>query len=882
MTSRRHNDKIKIATCLIWLVAFVPVNAEPEVDPSELPRIDPTEPAGALDTFKIVPGHKLELVAEEPLVADPIAMAFDEKGWLFVVEMRGYSERRDEKLGRIRLLIDDDGDGTFDRSIIYARNLAWPTAVIVWDGGIFVAATPDIFYFKDDDGDGVADSKKTVFTGFGAGVERPNVQALVNSFQWGPDGRIHGATAGNGGRVYRVGETKNQITELGGLDFSFDPKTLDFRAENGGGQYGLSFDSAGRKFVCSNSNHIQQIIYSRRYSGSPLPPARVGIAADGPAAEVFRLSPDEPWRIVRTRWRIAGQVNGPVEGGGRVSGYFTAATGICIHRGDAFVCDAGSNLVHRKVFVDSGKVQLVAERPPEEKEVEFLACTDNWFRPVQAISGPNGALYIADMYREVIEHPWSVPGTIKAHLDLNSGNDRGRIYRIVAESQQLPERAQPDPLVQKIVATESLENLSAETRAEFAVLAKHPSPAVRFQLALSLGLRGGDWRIPVLGDVLQSADDRWIRGAALKALGGSAVVAFEKLIATDPLPPDDVLVILAELAAQTTDAKGLEKIRLFADSSTARMQLLSALARSHRAEGWVDTVIGEAEKIAANDSLATGERIAAIHLLSLREEGTRHLVALFGTNPKPEINDAIAEASCRSEGAEWATLLVRHWDSLSATGKTHAINAMLRFESRVPALLVAIKEGMIPAHLIDTSRSGELLRSDQLVISNLAKEIFATNKAPRSKVIDSYIKSLTLPGNSRRGREHYIARCSICHRADDFGSAYGPDVASFRSAGRESVLTNLIDPNREVAPQHAVHEIKLKDGTTTIGRILSQDGGQLQLGLPAGIRQSIDRKQVTLTKQLSQSPMPEGLEAGLSVQEMADLLEFLIAPQTKE
>ena len=134
-------------------------------------------------------------------------------------------------------------------------------------------------------------------------------------------------------------------------------------------------------------------------------------------------------------------MKGPVEGGGRPSGYFTAATGITIYdgdawdsefKGDAFIADCGSNLVHRKKLYPDGP-KMTAIRPEDERKTEFLASTDNWFRPVQMEVGPDGALYIADMYREVIEHPWSLPQGIKQHIDLDSGNDRGRIYRIVPQ-----------------------------------------------------------------------------------------------------------------------------------------------------------------------------------------------------------------------------------------------------------------------------------------------------------------------------------------------------------------------------------------------------------------------------------------------------------------
>jgi putative membrane-bound dehydrogenase-like protein len=412
---------------------------------AELPRIPPHEPRDALGTFQVLPGFRIEQAAAEPLVNSPVAMAFDENGRLYVVEMRDYSEQDKERLGRVRLLEDTDGDGRFDKATIFAERLSWPTAVTCYDGGVFVGAAPDIFYFKDTDGDGKADVHETVFTGFA----RNNVQGLLNSFHWGLDNRIHGATSSSGGLVKRPDAPDFRPVSLGGRDFSFDPRTRDLRAESGGAQHGMSFDDWGRKFVCSNSDHIQMVMFSDHYlARNPsvsAPSARVSIAADGPQAEVFRISPIEPWRIVRTRLRVTGAVAGPVEGGGRAAGYFTGATGTTIYRGDAwpaeyvgqsFTGDVGSNIVHRKILEPNG-VGFIARRADAGKE--FIASSDTWFRPAQFSNAPDGALYIIDVYREVIEHPLSLPPEIKQYLDLTSGRDRGRIYRVVPQGfQQRP------------------------------------------------------------------------------------------------------------------------------------------------------------------------------------------------------------------------------------------------------------------------------------------------------------------------------------------------------------------------------------------------------------------------------------------------------------
>ena len=440
------------------------IAAEPVADASQMPRVPATPPERAAETFAVRPGFAARLVAWEPLVQSPVAMALDESGAAYVVEMRDYSEHRDERLGRVRRLRDTDGDGVFDEASVLADGLPWPTAVACWDGGVLVGSTPDIWYLKDTDGDGRADVREVVFTGFGSdtgNVEgaRLNVQALLNSFQWGVDQRLHGATSMSSGKVRRMDTPfvrawlaragvdpamAHPEVSLRGRDFAIEPRTLSLMAPPGGGQHGMTFDDSGRKFLCSNSDHLQQILFDdagvMAEAGHALPAARASIAADGPSAPVFRRSPDEPWRVLRTRWRVAGLVEGLIEGGGRPSGYFTGATGVTVHRGDAyppdvagsaFIADCGSNLIHRKrLRPGPDGLEWVGERASDERGCEFLASTDNWFRPIQFVNAPDGCLWVIDMYRETIEHPWSLPDGIKRHLDLDSGRERGRVWRL--------------------------------------------------------------------------------------------------------------------------------------------------------------------------------------------------------------------------------------------------------------------------------------------------------------------------------------------------------------------------------------------------------------------------------------------------------------------
>jgi putative membrane-bound dehydrogenase-like protein len=411
----------------------------------ELPRIPPREPDAARKTFHVAPGFEVQTVASEPLVVDPIAMAFDELGRLFVVEMRDYSEDDKAFLGRIRVLEDTNADGQLDKSTVYAEGLSWPTALACVNGGLLVGAPPEIYFLKDTDGDGKADVRKHLFTGFA----RSNVQGLLNSFQWGLDNRLHGATSSSGAAVTlapdhpqftTAADATAKAIALRGRDFAIDTRTMTLTPTSGGAQHGMSIDDWGTTYVCSNSDHLQQVMFEDRYvARNPYlaaPSARLSIAVDGPQADVYRTSPVEPWRIVRTRLRSKGVIPGVVEGGGRPAGYFTGATGVTIYRGDAWpaelrgiaiVGDVGGNLVHRKRIVPAG---IPNKGVRIDEKSELVSSEDIWFRPVQFSNTPDGTLYIADMYREVIEHPASLHPVIKKHLDLTSGRDRGRIYRL--------------------------------------------------------------------------------------------------------------------------------------------------------------------------------------------------------------------------------------------------------------------------------------------------------------------------------------------------------------------------------------------------------------------------------------------------------------------
>ena len=440
------------------------------VTAADMPRIKHTDSENSLATFQQARGFTLEIVAAEPLVSDPVDACFDEYGRMYVAEMHGYPFSQEptklnpagggfKDAGIIRLLEDTNNDGTMDRSTVFVDNISWPTSVRPYNGGVFVIAPGSLYYFKDTDGDNKADVRDEILSGFGRG----NVQSVSNGLEWGLDNKIYFAAGRNPKTLLYRGKP---LFPVGAVDLRFDPRTEKFEQVTGGLQFGHSHDVWGIRFVCSNSNHMQQVVYPQQYlSRNPYFAAQGlvrNIAKDGASAPVFRISPPEPWRIVRQKWRaldkgyrlVINKQGGyefiPLDPNGKKGvvpteypiGYFTSATGITIYtgdaypqeyRGNAFVGDVGGNLVHRKT-VNTDNVVYASVRA--DQKTEFVRSTDNWFRPVNFVNAPDGSLYVLDMYRETIEHPYSIPAEIKKFLDLRGGHDRGRIYRMVSPNMQ--------------------------------------------------------------------------------------------------------------------------------------------------------------------------------------------------------------------------------------------------------------------------------------------------------------------------------------------------------------------------------------------------------------------------------------------------------------
>lgn len=381
----------------------------------------PLSPQQSLQTIRVAGPFTVDLVAAEPFVSDPVAMAFGPDGKLWVAEMLDYPNGKTEPGvpgGRIRFLEDQNGDGVADRATTFVEGVPFPTGVLPWRKGVLICAAPDILYAEDTNGDGRADVVTRLFSGFGT----ENYQARVNGLAYGLDGWVYCSCGIFGGSItsHRTGK----VIALGDRDFRFKPDTGELEAATGRTQQGRVRNDWGDWFGCDNSNLGRHYALADHY-------LRRNPFVAPPSPEVYFHTGPDPSRLFPARTSQMFALSGP-------AGRPTGACGIGVYRdsrlgdeftGNTFTCEPVSLLVHRRVLKQNGNT-FRGDRAAGETASEFLTSTDPWFRPVQAMTGPDGGLWIADMYRFVIEHPRWIPPSDLTKLDVRAGAGLGRIYRV--------------------------------------------------------------------------------------------------------------------------------------------------------------------------------------------------------------------------------------------------------------------------------------------------------------------------------------------------------------------------------------------------------------------------------------------------------------------
>jgi putative membrane-bound dehydrogenase-like protein len=912
----------------------------------------PLSPEESAKKWHVREGYRIELVAAEPVVLDPVAFDWDEKGRLWVIEMADYPLGMDgngKAGGRVVMLEDSNADGRYDKRTVIVSDLSYPTGILTWRDGVIVTAAPDIFLIKPNG------EKKLLFTGFSTG----NQQLRVNGLRWGMDGWVYCAAGAHHGGYNKGTQIESKLTgekiDLGSRDFRFKPDTGDFDPQTGPSQFGRAKDDWGHWFGVQNSfplwHYVLQDHYLRR-NPHVIPP--------DPIHQLFpRNPPVYPASSSEKRFHSFDQ-----------AGRFTSACGIEVYRDrllfggsqvHAFTCEPFHNVVQHHLLEGDG-VTFKATRDPAEVKTDFLASEDRWCRPVMVRTGPDGALWVADMYRYMIEHPQWLPQNGKDELlpHYREGDDKGRIWKVtrIGKDSQTAFNWQKMPLslessngwqrdkAQMIAAWKGtqtdlnglLNSKNASTRAQsawslqaagqltpaaclklladesprvreqalqmseklkwqsgdesalqqaLAKLAGDKDAKVQLQLACSLGALPGDWAADLLAAILDEAPaDSALAGAAMSSVlphlervcarqsKGSVAMLFR--CALEAKNENAIAALVSQIQSPGKFAELLAVLdgkNLSLAQFVKQVQSPSAQAGLKKAQ---DMLAQAAETVRKADGKPP---MAELMLLANDREHRAEVKDMLGGLWQRLANDGapdLLRLVARLQPKDGPAFLLTDWSERTPAVRSQIIDTMLSNDAWTLALLERIQSRQIEANACDAATRARLINHPKPAVQKLAGKVFAdSTSATRAAVVEKFKPALKLTGDAAKGKIAFSQVCVSCHKMDGVGIELGPDLRSVAQHEAEKLLNSILDPSAIIEPGFMAYHCTLKSGEQLYGVIATETSASLTLKMAGNLTRSVLRSDVASLKSTNTSLMPEGLEAALTPQSLADLIAYL-------
>jgi len=888
---------VKLILAVIWVSGVTGLAQIPA--PTDAPK--PLTPEQTAASYRLPEGFRLEVVASEPLIASPSAVCWDERGRMFISELHGYNlegqfdieelnktgkldtqvrrVQADEKFkkaaeggtyGVVKLLRDTNGDGRMDRAEIWATNLPPAYGLVPARGGVIVACAPDIVWLADRDGDGRAEVSEKLFTGFRTGA----LERGINAPQWGDDGWIYFGRGWGGGEI--SGPNLAKPVALTGSDFRIRADGSAIEPVTGSTHtFGFAMTEAGERFVATTSvPGIYVALLPWRYLVRNPNAATPSLELATGDRRAYAVSKPHPWRQKRAdhaeyfkyyKSRYGASESEP-------AGWFTAACGPLIYRdsalpglhGQYFVCEPAGNFIHRAIIEQDGSA-LKLRRAPGEEMSEFAASTDAWSHPMNLTHGPDGAIWVVDYYREIIEDYSAIPRHLQQQYGLYAGHDRGRIYRLTHRASKAPptdisrldakalarECASPllwrrqtaqrmlterqeksvapvlrqilgEKRMEPITALRTLESLGALTAADVLPFITHEDSAVRIH-ALQLG-------------------DRWLGHEEL----------LEALLKRGVVERDErVLIQLALSLGETQDP------RAFA--------MLTRFVRERLDVRWMDAAV------LSSVSGREGDLLAEL----LREPGNsagflpRLAQCIGARHDEADLGRALKLLGYATAETQFAVL-----DGL-AKGRRNAPRKPLRDISARAALT-----NFVASTSATVAKSARAL-ADTFVATVADDEGATTSSAGfveqvSDETFRKFVAALSGTRDLKRGHEMFVQACATCHRVGNEGFDVGPDLLGQLGMPEETLLQDLLAPNQRIRPGYETTEARLRNGSVVIGLLKDDGATSLTLAQAGGVEQVLLRKDVAEVRRVGSSLMPSFAE-GLTPADAANVLAWLKA-----
>jgi putative membrane-bound dehydrogenase-like protein len=952
----------------------------------------------ALESIEIMDDFDIELVAAEPLVADPVAMEIDENGDIYVVEMHGYPLDLSNS-GKIKLLKDTDGDGYPDKSIVFADSLRLPNGIQKWKNGFIVTDAPDVLFLADTNGDGKADIRKKMLTGFALSNPQHNLNTPRFEFDnWiylGHEGAVtpfvYKKEFGDEGNLIKFGD-KPDVPGLGlnadGRMVRFKPNTYEIEELSGETQFGHTQNAWGNRLYTSNANHLfHEVIAKKNLVQNPnllVTEATQNIPDHGEACEVFPITQNPNHQLLTDVGVITSSCG--------VTWYLGGAFGEK-YKNVTFIAEPVHNLVHADIIQEKGS-SFTAKRLIEKKE--FLASKDSWFRPVNFYIGPDGAMYLIDYYRQLIEHPEWMSDEVNKSGALYNGKDKGRIYRITPKSglpmdwmgklglqkksdnelvslldnsniwyrrtaQRLlmqknalaisPELKKmvgnaknPEAKVHALWLLNEFKNLDKKTidialndtepgvRANAVKLSPNisekvlalqndPDAKVRYALLNRLGTVNTKEATAAKGKILnQDHEDKWVGIAAIAASKGSEVELLKAALGNkDSQFTPEFYAYLGATIAKSGDKSAFQSmLGSFGNAKTKeKAELLSGVQKLWAYSGltlvpeqkWKEEWLGnlssndkelrkvsldllskvglpsgqnsaiavkKAEEIVSDTQKDQNLRADMLRLVILANP-QKHMALLkphFAHSEADAVKETAINAIPKNAIETYAPIMISAWKGFNQNQKTMVVNTFLENTPSIHLLLNAVNENKVSRNDLEWSRMVEMMNYYDQNVRKHAREVLAINE-DRKAVLQDYMTALNLKATPTEGKKIFEQNCKICHKINNEGTDFGPDLSTLKSRNAVSILTEIINPNNSIADKYDNWKIGLKNGTELTGIIAAENSSNLTLKQMGGSTIIIQKSELVKKDKTKTSAMPAGLENAISKQQMANLIGFI-------
>jgi putative membrane-bound dehydrogenase-like protein len=873
--------------------------------PTDAPT--PMTPEQSAAAFKLPEGFRMEVVASEPLIASPSAVCWDERGRMFVSELHGYNlagqldieelnktgkldtqvrrVQADEKFQRaakagtfgvVKLLRDTNGDGRMDAAEVWATNLPPIYGLVSARGGIIVACAPDIVFLADRDGDGKAETRAVLFTGFPTG----ELERGINAPQWGVDGWIYFGRGWGGGKI--TGSHLREAAQLPGSDFRIRADGSAIEPVTGGTHtFGFAMTEAGDRFTVNTTIPAIYIAplpwhYLLRNPDAATPSLEIATGD----RRAYAISKPHPWRQKRADdpayFKYYNSRYGAAES--EADGWFTAACGPMVYQdrtlpglhGEYFVCEPAGNLIHRALIEQDGSALKIRRAPGEEKS-EFAASNDAWSHPMNLTHGPDGCIWATDYYREIIEDYSAIPRHLQQQYGVYAGHDRGRIYRLTHRDAPRAPAADMSALETKVLARECASPFFWRRQTAQRLLVErgetNATPMLRELLAgkkmepspIITALRTLDQ----LGALTPSDVQSLINHA-------DAAVRIHALQLADPwFAKDEGRALLdTTLTAAAAEPNPRVQIQFALSLGEARdpraFAMLAQFAREKLAVRWMDSAL----------------------LSSLHGRGLEMLGALLrepgGSAPLlPALAQSIAARRDEVELTSALNLVAM----ANADAQAAVLSGLVKGRENAPRKPLGDKSARAALASLAASPAAEIRSAahaleDTFVATVADDELLVSSGQlpPVEQVSEETFRKFVAALAGRRDRSHgheiFLQACATCHRIGNEGNEVGPDLLGQLGIAEESLLKDILMPNERIRPGYETTVTRTREGREMIGLLKSDGATSLTIVQAGGVEQVLLRKDVVGVRRLAASLMPSFAE-GLRPADLADLLAWL-------